>query len=121
MVATVARGEELRVWAALSLGNIAGGGIGRGVAHPSPKTAGQCLPAFKPDPARPGVVLPECVREVIIIADADGADPDSGAALLTRAGLRWEGERRRVFIARPPGGMDFNDLLCAAESQGAAA
>ena len=51
--------------------------------------------------------LPVNVREVIVLADGD--DPGEQAA--QAAALRWIREGRVVRIARPPRGMDFNDLL----------
>ena len=47
--------------------------------------------------------LPDHLRDVIILADGDGA----GEA----AGLRWRRQGGRILIARPPRGLDFNDLL----------
>jgi hypothetical protein len=43
---------------------------------------------------------------------ADGDDPGETAA--QECARRWTRERRRVRIARPPQGMDFNDLLLRA-------
>ena len=40
---------------------------------------------------------------------ADGDEPGEMAA--RAAALRWKRGGRRVRIARPPHGMDFNDLL----------
>jgi putative DNA primase/helicase len=51
--------------------------------------------------------LPGSVREVIVLADGD--DPGEKAA--RDAALRWSRQGRRVRIARPPRGMDFNDML----------
>jgi len=51
--------------------------------------------------------LPEAMREVIVLADGD--DPGEKAA--QQCAWRWKREGRRVRIARPPQGMDFNDLL----------
>ena len=51
--------------------------------------------------------LPEITREVIVLADGD----DPGEAAARNCALRWKGQSRRVRIARPPRGMDFNDLL----------
>jgi putative DNA primase/helicase len=45
------------------------------------------------------LVLPETVRE------------DPGEAAARHAAQRWTREGRRVRIARPPRGLDFNDLL----------
>jgi hypothetical protein len=51
--------------------------------------------------------LPKDVRDVIVLADGD----DAGEAAARNCALRWKREGRRVRIARPPQGMDFNDML----------
>jgi putative DNA primase/helicase len=51
--------------------------------------------------------LPHEVRDLIVLADGD--QPGEAAAL--HCAWRWKQEGRRVRIARPPQGMDFNDLL----------
>ena len=51
--------------------------------------------------------LPEDVRAVIVLADGD----EAGEAAARDCAWRWKREGRRVRIARPPQGMDFNDLL----------
>jgi putative DNA primase/helicase len=51
--------------------------------------------------------LPTNIRDLIVVADGDGA----GKAAARDCALRWKREGRRVRIARPPQGMDFNDLL----------
>ena len=51
--------------------------------------------------------LPDDVRDVIVLADGDVA----GEAAAGNAALRWKREGRHVRIARPPKGMDFNDML----------
>ena len=51
--------------------------------------------------------LPDVVRDVIVLADGD----DPGEAAAQDAALRWVREGRRVRIARPPRGLDFNDVL----------
>jgi putative DNA primase/helicase len=51
--------------------------------------------------------LPAHVKEVVILADADR--PGEEAAQY--AATRWVRQGRRVRIARPPQGKDFNDLL----------
>jgi hypothetical protein len=55
--------------------------------------------------------LPGDVREVIILADGD----EAGEAAAQDCAFRWRGEGRRVRIARPPKGLDFNDLLMRRE------
>ncbi len=51
--------------------------------------------------------LPSSVRDVIVLADGD----DAGEAAARACAWRWKREGRRVRIARPPRGSDFNDLL----------
>jgi putative DNA primase/helicase len=51
--------------------------------------------------------LPKDVLDVIVLADGD----EAGEAASRNCALRWKRQGRRVRIARPPLGMDFNDLL----------
>jgi hypothetical protein len=51
--------------------------------------------------------LPQTVRDVIVLADGD----EAGKAAARGAALRWKREGRRVRIAYPSEGMDFNDML----------
>jgi hypothetical protein len=51
--------------------------------------------------------LPRILREVIVLADGDA--PGEAAAL--DCARRWQRRGHHVRIARPPRGMDFNDLL----------
>jgi putative DNA primase/helicase len=51
--------------------------------------------------------LPRDLRDVIVLADGD----DSGEAAAQDCAWRWKREGRRLRIARPPRGLDFNDLL----------
>ncbi len=51
--------------------------------------------------------LPDAVRNVIVLADGD----EPGEAAASHCAWRWKREGRRVRVARPPHGMDFNDLL----------
>jgi len=51
--------------------------------------------------------LPPDARDVIVLADGDA--PGEAAAM--QCARRWKREGRRVRIARPPQGLDFNDLL----------
>jgi putative DNA primase/helicase len=53
--------------------------------------------------------LPRDIRDVIVLADGD----EPGEAAAKECARRWKREGRRVRIARPPQGMDFNDLLRA--------
>jgi putative DNA primase/helicase len=51
--------------------------------------------------------LPADVGDVVVLADGD----EPGEAAARDAGRRWKREGRRVRIARPPRGFDFNDVL----------
>jgi putative DNA primase/helicase len=51
--------------------------------------------------------LPRNLRDVIVLADGD----DPGEAAVQDCAWRWKQEGRRVRVARPPRGMDFNDVL----------
>ena len=51
--------------------------------------------------------LPNDVRDVIVLADGD----EAGEAAARDCAWRWKREGRRVRIARPAQGLDFNDLL----------
>jgi hypothetical protein len=63
--------------------------------------------------------LPNDVRDIIVLADGD----EPGEAAAQDCGVRWKREGRRVRIARPPRGADFNDLLlgCVPGVEGGAA
>jgi putative DNA primase/helicase len=52
--------------------------------------------------------LPAEIKRVIVLADGD----DSGEVAAKHAAYRWRREGRQVSIARPPRGLDFNDVLC---------
>ena len=55
------------------------------------------------------VILPPQTRKAILCPDGDV--PGEGAA--REAAIRFKREGRSVHIARPPQGIDFNDLLLA--------
>jgi hypothetical protein len=57
--------------------------------------------------------LPRTVQQVIVLADGD----DPGEAAAQSCSRRWKREGRCVRIARPPQGMDFNDLLVGRASR----
>jgi DNA primase len=51
--------------------------------------------------------LPTGVADVIVLADGDKPGEDAAHD----CARRWKREGRQVRIARPPRGMDFNDVL----------
>jgi hypothetical protein len=62
--------------------------------------------------------LPTGVCNVIVLADGD----EAGEAAACDCARRWVSQGRHVRIARPPRGMDFNDMLlgCRSEIEGTA-
>jgi hypothetical protein len=56
--------------------------------------------------------LPKDVGNVIVLADGD----DGGEAAALDCTMRWKREGRQVRIARPPKGLDFNDMLMGRSS-----
>ncbi len=106
--APVIDGQRLAVWSAVSLANLAGGGLGDSTAHPT--LADKKVPSAFPDPERPGLILPDWVEELILLGDADG-DMPTCEALLMRAARRHHGAGRVVRIAWPEPGQDYNDML----------
>jgi hypothetical protein len=57
--------------------------------------------------------LPGDVRDVIVLADGDAP----GEAAARDCSWRWKRQGRRVRIARPPQGTDFNDMLMVGAGQ----
>jgi putative DNA primase/helicase len=51
--------------------------------------------------------LPPEVQDVIILEDGE----EAGQRAAHKAAMRWRRENRRVRIAHPTRGMDFNDML----------
>jgi putative DNA primase/helicase len=54
-----------------------------------------------------GLDLPANVHDVIVLADGD----EAGEVAARDCALRWKRQGRCVRIARPPQGLDFNDML----------
>lgn len=103
----------LAVWAAGSLGNIAGGGDMDAERRRHPTRPDLWLPTVWPDMDRPGLILPDGVEDLVLLGDADGDRPTC-EALVERAARRYaggRGARCRVRLAWPTAGMDFNDML----------
>jgi putative DNA primase/helicase len=58
--------------------------------------------------------LPDTVRDIIVLADGD----DAGEAAAQTCARRWIKQGRRVRVARPTKGLDFNDLLVDPQKAG---
>jgi len=65
--------EDVTIACGVSLDNIAGGCTGT-LAHPILRANGKParIPNGQADPAKPGIILPEDVRELILLGDGDG-------------------------------------------------
>src|SRR5215207_1054730 len=57
--------------------------------------------------------LPDDINDVIVLADGD----EPGEAAARSCALRSSNKDRRVRVARPPRGLDFNDLLLRNEER----
>lgn len=57
--------------------------------------------------------LPDVVEDIVVLADGDVA----GEHAAREAAKRWTNQGRRVRIARPPWGFDFNDVLLGKPAQ----
>lgn len=91
---------------AVSLGNLAGRGIGGGGVLDD----GRKLPSPEPDMAEPGYLPVRGVQRLVIIADHDG-DPRFGVKQIRRAWRRFTNMGIDTVVAWPPEGYDLNDLL----------
>ncbi len=114
--------EDVTIAAAVSLGNMVGAWTGT-QNHPTRTTAdGKAtkVPNGIPDMARPGVILPAGVREVILIGDSDSEAIATRMAVLTGA-RRFQSQGLVVGIQFAPDGQDFNDMLIAEASEKVAA
>jgi hypothetical protein len=107
-------GSTVPVWAALSLGNIAGRGEEwrrrrkSEVEHPT--RPGVRIPAPWPDLDRPGFLPPATVKRLIILGDGD-SDPHITRALINCATLRFQRMGLEVRVAWAEPGKDFNDMI----------
>jgi hypothetical protein len=99
--------DDLGIAAAGDLGNLAGSAKGT-IRHP--KKPGKTIPNGEPDMDKPGMILPDEVRELILLGDGDSDAAFTRAILLTAA-RRQRALGRIVSIHMAPSGMDFNDML----------
>ena len=109
------RGEKLFGFCGVSLGNIAGAaqGLDARAAFAARQKGGGKMPFNRrPDPERPGLVLPEAVKRLDLLADADGKDLAFGRNMMERAAEKFIKYQKiyDVSIADPLLGQDFNDM-----------
>jgi len=106
--------DDVGIAAAGSIGNLAGDWTGR-MRHPS--MIGKTIPNAIPDMAGVGMMLPDIVKEVIFIGDADKNPANTRAHILT--GMRRQRNLGRLASAHmsplPDGEpkWDWNDELRA--------
>ena len=107
--------EDLTLAAAVELGNLAGGATGtvpHKVIHDADGRPVRIANGV-PDPKSPGVILPEGIKSIILLADLD-SETYATAAKLRTAGNRFRAMGIQVDIAFPSQpGRDFNDMLIA--------
>jgi phage/plasmid primase-like uncharacterized protein len=104
--------EDIMLAAAVDLGNLAGRATGQ-IAHKTLVDADgrpRRMPNGLPDPRHPGVILPDGIRNVILIADND-SESYATAAMLAVAVRRFQAMDLRVEVSWPPTGKDYNQLL----------
>lgn len=115
-------GRDDAVWAAASLGNFAGGGIGWGPKKPGTRTekpngraTWQRRPSPIPDPHRPGWLPPAIVQRFTWLGDSDGKDPEDGRMQVERGLARYQQRGIDAGVAWAEPGKDFNDMADADE------
>ena len=103
---------DLGLAAAVDLGNLSGAATGT-TEHPLLKDDNgkpRKIQNGIPDENAPGVIMPEGVRRIIIIADND-SEPVALHAHIRTAVKRFRDQGIEVTIHWPPPGLDFNDVL----------
>lgn len=98
--------DDVGVMCAVSLGNLAGGATGT-IKHPSGRGT---ISNGIPDMEKPGIILPEDVREVILLGDGD-SDPVATRAKLLTGYRRFREQGRTVSLQIVLSKADFNDAL----------
>jgi hypothetical protein len=104
--------EDISIAAAASLDNLVGGVTGS-VDHPvkrKPDGSPYRIANGWPAPDKPGVLLPEWVREVIILGDGD-SDPWHTQGRIAAQVRRWKAQGRVVSVHMAPPRCDWNNAL----------
>ena len=113
--------ENVALAAAVDLGNLAGGATGV-VPHPSltdPDGKPVRIVNGVPDPQHLGIIMPEGVKSVILLADLD-SETFATAAKLRVAVNRFYSQGYEVDIAWPDHDKDWNDILIMEQGDGRA-
>lgn len=114
--------EDISLACAVDMDNLLGGCSGT-IPHPEkrkPDGSPYRIANGEPAPEKPGVILPEWVREVIILGDGD-SDPWQMQAKVLGQVRRWRAQGRIVSVHMAPPRMDFNDVLMAQQADAARA
>ena len=103
--------KDVALAAAIDLGNLSGqstGTIELSFKGKDDKPTG--VQNGIPNENEPGVILPDCVKSILIIADND-SEPLALLAHILTAVRRWLSQGIEVVIDWAPAGLDFNDVL----------
>ncbi|MGO4672964.1 CHC2 zinc finger domain-containing protein [Bosea sp. 2YAB26] len=98
--------DDIGIMSAVSLGNLSGAATAT-VRHPNGKGT---IPNGIPDLARPGIILPDGVEEVILLGDGD-SEPIATRARLLTAASRFRTQGLTVSLQLVLAKADFNDVL----------
>lgn len=101
--------DDVTIACAAALGNLCGGSL---TTVPHPKIKGRHIMDGRPDPQKPGMVLPPEVRTLILIGDGDSDPFETRQKLLTGA-RRYRDQGIEVLISMAPDKQDFNDVLAS--------
>ena len=118
LLALRASGRDAAAWTGVSLGNMAGGSLGRGTPHP--EKPGFYMPSPVPDMERPGLVPPAWASEILLLGDGD-SDPAMTRARMDCAAWRFTNMGFATRIAWADQGKDFNDMVRPGGASGAGA
>lgn len=109
-------------WAAYSLDNIAGAGLGEGDFYPDRRKnkAGKWmrLPTTIPDMTRPGFLPPRLCRKFTLLGDGDTKDVQALERKLIRACRRFIALGMQADYVMSSAGQDFNDVWRAVAADG---
>jgi hypothetical protein len=98
-------------WAAGSLNNLAGRGIGTGLPHP--RRLDKKLPSVYPDMRPPYFGFPAMTKRVLLLREKDGKDQEQADKLFERALRRFSVLKQEAYDFTPDDGDDLNDMVIA--------
>lgn len=108
--------DDVCVAAAGDLGQMSGGCTGT-IHHPTLRK--KTIPNAIPDEAKPGMAIPDEVKELILLGDGDSDAANTRAHILTAA-RRHRAAGRVVSVHMAPPKMDWSDVLQASLKEKAA-